>query len=232
MAHYQCRFHVDTNSFLEWSLFFYGAYEAPVLRVVEDSLRPGDTAVDVGANIGIHSAVMASCVGSSGRVLSLEPNTRVAERLRQNLVLNRLDQIEVFEVGASDSNGVATLWAPSDHDANQGTATLARHDGSPVLIRTTRLDDLAELSALALLKIDAEGWEYPILRGAEQLLGAHHPRLLFEFDPYTWAAGGWKWRDCASYLEGLGYSSLAIIGRHGMERLTGDPLRYAMVVAD
>ena len=229
---YHQRFHVDTRSFLEWSLFFYGAYEAEVLRVIEKSLALSDGAIDVGANVGIHSAVMASCVGPGGKVLSLEPNTAVAERLRQNLALNKLSHVDVREVAASDTVGTATLWLPSDHEANQGTATMVPNTGVAKLVRTARLDDLWELSNLRLVKIDTEGWEFPVLRGAERLLRSHHPRLLFEFAPETWSAAGCQWRECADYLLALGYYSLAIVKRDGLEVLAGEPDRYVMVVAD
>jgi FkbM family methyltransferase len=229
---YRQRFYVDTASFLEWTLFFYGTYEEPVLRLIEASLRPGECAIDVGANIGIHSVVMAKCVGSSGRVLSLEPNPRVAKRLRQNLDLNGLDQVDVYDFAASDRAGTAILRAPPGDDANQGTATLGPGNGESIRVTTRKLDDLTNRFAIKLVKIDAEGWEYPVLRGAERLLREGHPRLLFEFSPETWASAGWAWQDCLTYLRGLGYKQWSTVTRHGLERLDGQPSGFVMVVAD
>lgn len=85
---------------------------------------------------------------------------------------------------------------------------------------------------MKLIEIDVEGWEYPVLRGAERLLRTYHPRLLFEYAPETWSAAGARWRDAVRYLEGFGYANWDLVGKQGLRPLTNEPDRYAMVVAD
>src|SRR6266496_1746810 len=80
--------HIDTDSWVERWILNQGCYERELVEFLEAVLRPGMVAVDVGANIGCHTLVMAQAVGTQGRVFAFEPNPAMTERLRANLALN------------------------------------------------------------------------------------------------------------------------------------------------
>jgi FkbM family methyltransferase len=149
-----------------------GIWELPVSETVVRLLRRGDTAVDVGANVGYFTQLMARCVGPDGKVLALEPHPVIAKRLRRNT----LDPAEIVEAAASSRPGSARLAMPDGFDANQGTARLG---GRGIEVRTVRLDDLVD--AAAVVKLDCEGHELEALEGAERLLARGAVRnILFE----------------------------------------------------
>lgn len=81
-------FKINTSSYLEWSLFFYGGYELPISRLFEKFIVAGATVIDVGANIGIHSLKLGKLVGASGKVYAFEPHPIVFKNylLTYNLI--------------------------------------------------------------------------------------------------------------------------------------------------
>ena len=170
-------------------LFIDGVYEPTELAWLLDELRPGDVYVDVGANIGGFAVPAARRVGSSGRVIAVEASPQVAGYLRRNLDRNGVANVEVCEVAASDetSAGVTFYAAPADAFGAGGFG--AANGMRPITVPATRLDSLLEekgVTTVGVLKIDVEGFEAGVLRGAERLLtGPCPPAVLFEF--YEWA---------------------------------------------
>jgi FkbM family methyltransferase len=135
-------------------------------------LRPGDGFVDVGANIGVYTILAASRVGPTGRVASFEPGPETLRRLRGNVELNGLKNVEVHPVAVSDRAGTVSFDL-----AGGTTGHLARGKGaaSAVEMETVRLDDVLRGGGWAAGKMDIEGAEPLALRGAERLLGEMSP---------------------------------------------------------
>jgi FkbM family methyltransferase len=144
--------------------------------LVRSNVSSSSTVVDVGANIGNHSLFFAV---HFSRVIALEPNPRVFELLSFNARLSK--KIVVLNMGASDVTGERNLaFTP----ANWGGGRLVDcvQDPTNVSVRVTRLDDLPQLTSLSLglIKIDVEGHELSVLKGAAKLLSRWRPALLFE----------------------------------------------------
>jgi FkbM family methyltransferase len=134
------------------------------LLFCERYLRPGDRCVDAGANIGAYTIVLGSLVGSTGAVHAFEPVPRLAEILRRNVGLNRLECVRVHAEALSDDAGQVSIV-----DRDTASAVVASGGMS---VPARRLDELAELRMVdvALMKLDVEGHEAPVLRGARDLL--------------------------------------------------------------
>jgi FkbM family methyltransferase len=170
------------------------------------------TAIDVGANIGYHTLRMARSVGPDGRVIAIEPAPRAVARLRRNLTLNEFRNVEV---------AVAAL---GDHDAElaelqlQSSYPLSGRSGAErVLVRVARLDTLVlerQLSRVDLVKIDVDGQEAKVLRGARGTLERFRPVLFFELTPSVVEVGGDTIDALFDSLLGLGYSISDESGRH------------------
>lgn len=138
---------IDTASWLEWRAFFFREYEPELTMMLRRYLRTGDVAIDVGANIGLHSLTMAGIVGPAGRIIACEPSPSVAAKLRRNLELNRERGVTPLEVAVSDREGLVELAVPAPSDANQGRANLAAGRGegwSRVIVRGVTIDRLVE----------------------------------------------------------------------------------------
>ena len=212
------RVHVDTASWIEWNLFFWGAYDARLRDFLGTSLAPGDTAVDVGANIGVHTLAMARAVGS-GRVVACEPSPPVLERLRANLDLNGYAHVTVAPVAVSDQPGEVSLALPGAGESNQGTARVTREPGgTTVNVPAVTVDSLVEsegLDRVALIKVDVEGLDAAVLQGAAGTLARWRPRLVFEHDRAGWAAAGHELPATLRVLEGGGVQALRVPGEPG-----------------
>lgn len=92
-----------------WTCFQTGRWEPHVERCIRQFLRPGDTAIDIGANLGYFTAVMAQSVGAGGRVWSFEPVPPTFDRLRLSASLNRFQQVIPLPLALGDSDGTAQI---------------------------------------------------------------------------------------------------------------------------
>lgn len=142
-------------------------------NVLAASLRPGDIAIDAGANIGSISVSMAKNVTDSGRVIAIEMMPDTASYLRRNLLANKLNWVEVIELALSDAVGKTVIAAVPD--GFFGQASIVRlSDEKPVLrhqIATTTFDAItADIGKVALIKLDLEGAEPLALAGARETL--------------------------------------------------------------
>jgi FkbM family methyltransferase len=220
---------VDTASWVEWRTFFFGGYEPGVTAVLREQLRNGNIAIDVGANIGLHSLTMAGLVGPTGQVIACEPNPSVGVRLRRNLMLNPERRIVALEVAVSDREGSGILAVPAASDPNQGRANLGVSRGEGWLRLTTptvTIDSLVEelhFDSVSLIKIDVEGSEPAVLRGASSTLLKHRPVLIFEYTRSYWRDSGASADQVLQFLRDHGYERLYAVTRRGSEALGGDP---------
>ncbi len=135
--------------------------------------------IDVGAHIGKHTLTMAKTLGNKSRIISIEPNKTNVALLKDNLRLNRLNNVEVHEVVCSDKNGQVTFYRNEFHPASNSMKRSL--DSQEVILPSETLDTIAgNIKDLVLIKIDVEGAEDLVLKGASKLLKNNHPKILFE----------------------------------------------------
>jgi FkbM family methyltransferase len=166
-----------------------GHYETDEVRYVRGILRPGDTAIDAGAHIGFFTMQMAAMVGVGGMVYAFEPFDANADLLERSLRENRFESRVVFRrcaVGAS--SGTATLTFPVE-TLNTGGAYLLRDGTAPLSgnrtaqVPVVALDDLPIKRPVRLIKMDVEGAEPLVMKGAAKLLREDRPVVLSELHP-------------------------------------------------
>lgn len=161
-----------------------GQYEPHVASVVRSLLRPGQTFVDVGANIGFFAALAAHLVGDTGKVVAVEPMDKNIQLLYATVWHNRFRHVEIHPYAASDHEGLVPMLSSGMSSNGQVFSGGASAEQPNLFAQSKRLDDLlARLAAVSLLKIDIEGYELRALRGFEQGLARHRPLLLTEFNP-------------------------------------------------
>jgi FkbM family methyltransferase len=206
-------FPIDRGTLIGWSIHFFGAYEPEVRAEIRRRLRPGDTAIDVGANAGWHTLLMACRVGSGGRVVAIEPNPSSRERLEHAIAINRLTNVRVDSRALADREGRRPFEAPPAGHVWDGTGRLVgdaevRLKPDTTTIGVTTIDALAtehSLDRVALIKIDVEGWEPAVLRGAANLLRTSRPALIFEYDSAYVERSGTNADELVAFLRTLGY---------------------------
>jgi FkbM family methyltransferase len=153
-------------------------YDLAITEAIFRLLGPGDTAVDVGTNVGYMTSIMARRVGSEGRVVCFEPQPAVFSLLEQNIASWRerpgpLGQIEPHRLALSSAAGRAALNIPEDRDGNHERASLRsfKKQAASVEVDVRRLDEVvAAPTRIDLLKVDAERHELDVLEGAEGVL--------------------------------------------------------------
>jgi FkbM family methyltransferase len=172
-------------------------YDALQIAWLSSHLAEGDTAVDIGAHYGSYSILMAAKCGQSGHVIAFEPDPYAREVLARNLGLNpRIRRPKVEICACSDEIGEATLFSRGGNSqsslARSAVEFTAAHTSEEIRVPVVTLDSyLSEcnLSQPRCVKIDAEGAEIRILRGAKQLL-ASNADVVCELHPYAWPEFG------------------------------------------
>ena len=164
-------------------------WERPVYRLFRDALAPGMVVFDIGASFGLYAIGAARAVGPDGRVFAFEAAHRTAEALRRHVGWNGVaDRVEVVEAAVSDRPGRDRFW---EHEtsflASRVEASPRREEArfpTPVRPRTVTaltLDDFCRTRRVepAVVKVDVEGGEAAVLRGARGLLRRRVPAVLF-----------------------------------------------------
>jgi FkbM family methyltransferase len=167
-------------------------------------LRPGDWAIDAGANVGIYTLLMASAVGPRGRVLAFEPADKAFAFLTMNVEMNDLGQVALRKAAIADFCGTADFNQGED-EANALSSLrespLGRH---PVDVVT--LDSEIADGGYAVCKIDVEGAEFAALKGAEHSLRRLNPPvLLLELTNRTLKRSGSSVDELRDWLKERGY---------------------------
>jgi FkbM family methyltransferase len=187
----------------------------PALAAVLDAvLGQGSVFADVGGHLGMYALWAARLVGPGGRVHGFEPDPQAAEALRRNAALNGFSQIEVNEVAVGAEAGELRLVR-----APRMTGLTSRYsiqEGDAFEARVTTLDlHFAGRGAPDLIKIDVEGMEHEVLRGARDLVSSERPPIVvFEANPRFFEAAGTSYARVLAWLEGTGgYGAFALTPR-------------------
>ena len=201
-------FRIDAGDVMYAQVFVFGAYEPAETAIVERLLRRGDFAVDIGANHGWFSLLMASTVGAAGAVWAVEPAGPTLERLRANVALNVNLPIEVKGIALGDHDGAVELhmFAGLPH-GHASTSPLGRHDSVSQSVPQLTLDHLLDRPPArpALVKLDVEGAELSVLRGAPELLRSELPPIwMMEVNHETSSAFGYSPTDLLAPLNARG----------------------------
>ena len=179
-------FEVDFSSFLEWQLWAFGSYEEHFAPLFRRLVRPGDRCIDVGANVGIHTVRLAKLVGARGEVIAFEPDGELIRRARNNIILNKLTNVQLIQAAAAERSGEEViLYRPGSLDSNKGRASLLPHTyltGSAATVPTASIDDIND-GPVALIKIDVEGCESAVVSGATRTIEKYSPSVIFEYAP-------------------------------------------------
>jgi len=193
-------------------LIYTGGYEETERKFLNAFLRSGDVFVDVGANIGLYSMIVAKIVGEQGRVHAFEPCRRTFDRLKGNLQLNRRHNVEIHPMALSDSAGELDMTVSLD--GYDGWNTLAPqivgNHAAVEKVQTARWDDIyASICGertVAMMKVDIEGWESRFLAGAQRFLSTEDaPLLQLEFNDENAKAAGSSGKEVYRILTDLGY---------------------------
>lgn len=183
------------------------------VRVFASLIRPGTTVVDVGANIGMYTLFAARAVGLNGRVFAFEPVPDLYRRLVGNVAVSRAGSVTTFEVALSDRRGTA----PFHIGRSDSMGSLVRAQTPETIdVPTEPLDEFLDRQAVTrvdVLKVDVEGAEMQVVRGAQRTLARDdRPTLFIEHNDTALRAGGSSAEELFQTLVGYGYAPHYVVG--------------------
>lgn len=205
-------------------------YEPDVARLMMRVVAAGDVVVDVGANAGFFSVLLAKLTGPAGHVLSFEPGRNTLSRLKHNIALNTLDNIILVERPAGADAGPVTFFINNDDSGGNALWDVGTFPGNVksaaaperLTLQATTVDaEVARhnLPTPKLIKIDTEGAELDVLRGCRNLLESRVPYVVAEYHPFGLAKMGATTADLRAFMESRGYATFALYYDGTMPRL-------------
>jgi FkbM family methyltransferase len=204
------RMQLDLADPEQLKVYFYGHYhERYEADLVQRLLSGDDVFWDVGANVGYFTLVAATALNHRGRIIAFEPGKNAYARLTENLALNPWRNIQVYPVAVTDREGEAVLHLAGDiADSSANLYQAAAAQAGSEVCRTVSLDHMLKEENFArpvLIKLDAEGAELAVLKGAHRLITDSPPLWLMEMEEKNLRAAGASKAAVAEFLTGCGY---------------------------
>lgn len=212
--------------FKNWIKYFYfDYYEPTVVRIMKKYLKSGGVFIDIGANVGYLSSVGASLVGERGQVHCFEPIPKYFDHIKKTAALNP----NYIIVANNNALGEETTQVSiADHREIGGSSIVpgfvSAEDTVEILnINIQRLDEYTiknDISNISLIKIDTEGFELSVLKGASGFLDEHRdnaPPIIVEITPKAFKLMNKDISELEDFMCGYGYKSYSICGCHRLD---------------
>lgn len=171
----------DDEGISQWILKDF-IWEMPIVELFNEHIKPKTTVIDVGSHIGLHSIAMLKCLNNTGKLVSFEPQVFLHNILTKNLESRgSLTDISILNKAASDTFGncyIEKLDYSTMKNPGGVTIKLESFNGADSVEKIT-IDSLS-LENVSLIKIDAEGHEFSVIKGAEETILKNKPVIIVE----------------------------------------------------
>ena len=206
----QVKMLLDPNDHVSRRIAENGVWEPETWRVVEPHLQRGATLVDVGAHIGYYSLKAAGRVGPNGRVIAIEPDPDTVRKLQENIRANDARNITVQPVACAGSEAILEFFAARNNPTISSISRANASEGAiSIRVRARPLDAILHdvaTSRVDVLKIDVEGAELQVLKGAQETLTRYHPLLVVELIDGQLREMGTSSAEVTDFLRSYGYA--------------------------
>ena len=209
--------------------YFTEQYEPKFWKMVMNDVHKGDVIADIGAYIGFYAVAFAKRTGRAGKVVAFEPDPSNFSALRENISLNKVEtRIELVNLAVADKKGQIKFSAEGNSISSVAPDNKP-NAGKQIKVETVALDEYFENRKVDIIKIDVEGYELQVLRGAKNILQRRDsaPRAVFiEVHPYAWDNFGSTDKEIVSLLTEAGYKIIDVDGNS-----IGEIKNYEQVIA-
>ncbi|MDD4938047.1 MAG: FkbM family methyltransferase [Candidatus Shapirobacteria bacterium] len=172
-------------------------YEPYETKLILRQTKPKDVIVDVGANIGYYTVLLADKVGKTGKVFAFEPDVISFEILKKNVEVNKLKNVVLINAAVSDKKGTTYLYKSK---RNYGDHRMFGSEGKEK-IKTIKLDNFFKNQKIDLMKIDTQGWEPSVFEGAKKIVEKYKPTIFFEYSPASYKLAKLDGKKMMSWLK-------------------------------
>lgn len=198
---------------IQQQLFWYGEYEKPLGTVLKNLLRDDTTFIDIGANIGYFSLLVAKSA-PNGRIVAFEPVSYLFEALQKNIALNYIRNIQPVKtaIGEKEEDRLIYLSA-RDNDGMSSLHKPENYSGINEIVKVIPLDSWfagSGFTKIDIIKIDVEGYELAVLQGMKEVLILFQPHILLELNPVTLSYFSLTPENVLSYISQLSYKPFII----------------------
>lgn len=216
------KFFLDSRSDIFRRIVTKGYYEPILAKKVSELIDKEKDFIDVGANVGFFTIFAAQEI--RGKVLAIEPTVSALNRLEKNIALNNVgSKVIVYEGVASDSEGEVTVKTIPGKEEYSSVGVMLHpsivgEEYMQITVCANTLDNIVELNNIipGFIKIDVEGAEHLVLKGASNILREHRPIILAELSDFLLKKNGSSSLEVISFIESFGYEVI-------------DPLRPGIV---
>ncbi len=175
------------NDYVGRAAFYVGDLDRKITWICNQIVRPGDTVLDIGANIGMVTLWLSKLVGENGKVHAFEPNPELQKMLEETFAHNSVANVCLHRTALGSEQGLLELRIPR---VNAGAASLARNqslsDCDVVKVPVKPLSKIVaeeDIKSIRLIKIDVEGFEAEVFKGGQEVLSSIRPEaILFELN--------------------------------------------------
>ncbi len=205
---------LDLREGIDFAIYLLGSFEPSMIAAYRRILRANSVAVDIGANIGAHTFPLAASVGASGLVIAVEATKYAFDKLTDQVGLNedlrpRIRAHQVMLMGRSDAplpSAVPSSWPLSAAEgAHEHHLGVSKGTEGTVVMTLDALIDAEGLQKIDLIKLDVDGYEVEVLRGAQSVLSKFGPAIVLEYAPYTLLEKGYDPGEFLTILRRAGY---------------------------
>lgn len=221
------RWSLDLTDGVDFAIFLLGGFEVRTLNRYKALLRHGDVVLDIGANVGSHTLPLAELVGDNGRVIAFEPTAHAFGKQQKNISLNpslspRIKACQMMLV-ATDADAmpeaIYSSWpletASDLHHEHHGRLMSTAGAGKSDLDSFLRS---LNVSKVDFIKLDVDGNEFEVLRGARGTLATSKPRVMLELAPYVYADNPGDFDGLLQLLWDAGYEITDVISGRKLPR--------------
>ena len=183
-----------------------GSYEYEKRMLFEKTVSKSSVAYDIGAHVGFYTLLASELVGGGGKVIAFEPNPRNLKYLKKHLEINHCDNVMVIEAAVSDKSGI------SHFNEGGGSSMGTLSEDGYLTVNTINIDELVgngKIPAPDYIKIDVEGAELLVLKGAKSTLINYSPKMFLATHSHIVPN---VHIDCCDFLTSLDYKLKPIIG--------------------
>jgi FkbM family methyltransferase len=213
---------LNPTEHIQQQLFWYGYYEKELGDILNKIIKPGDVFLDIGANIGYFSLLVANNVPTV-KVISFEPVREVFEKLKKNIAINDFKNITSFHAAVGEMKEEIGLFVSGPD--NLGMSSFKQPEnfsGKKEIVQVLALDEWFQRAGLAkidVIKLDVEGSELAALKGMKEILQSFKPIVIVEINPETLSMFGLVPTDIYNYLNKFDFVSFLITETGKLKKL-------------
>lgn len=208
---------LELSNWSERQTYFLARYyDLSTQLFIRKTVKPGDTFIDIGANIGMIALLAASCVGKEGKVYAFEPNPEAYKKLRNNIVTNNIEQLNSYRCGLGEKETVLTLTVVTEHTGMGTMGQIPEKDLSLISncyqVPVHRGDDVLPkiLSESTFIKIDVEGFEPYVIAGLPSTISELKPTIVMEIIPEYLERAKSSMKEVCNMMVSYGYEGFLL----------------------